>query len=213
MASETTTGHDRRTRQKRVGDALRQDTRNRLLDAAEQEFSANGYAATTVSRLAAAAGVSVQTLYLAWGSKRALLRGYLEKALAGDAESPAAVAARFTGDMTPEQVLHELAGLVTEAARRAATGWTCYRDAAAVDPEVAADWAELQRLRHQLFAQVVSAIPGDALAPGLTPATATDTAWAIASPETHDLLVNRLQYTLDDFHRWLRQTLPAALLA
>ncbi len=73
----------RLSRQKRVGDALRQDTRNRLLQAAEEEFSVSGYAGTTVTRLAAAAGVSVQTLYLAWGSKRALLRGYMENALTG----------------------------------------------------------------------------------------------------------------------------------
>ena len=67
-----------RSRQKRVGDALRLDTRNRILEAAAEEFSAHGYTGTTVTRLASAAGVSVQTLYLAWGSKRALLRGYME---------------------------------------------------------------------------------------------------------------------------------------
>ena len=75
----------RPSRQKRVGDALRQDTRNRLLQAAGEEFPVHGYAGTTVTRLAAAAGVSVQTLYLAWGSKRALLRGYMENALSGRA--------------------------------------------------------------------------------------------------------------------------------
>src|SRR6185312_8101413 len=88
---------DRRSRQAKVGAALRQDTRARLLDAAGVEFASAGYAATTVTRLAAAAGVSVQTLYLAWGSKRALLRGYMEQVLAGDAASPEAAAERFAG--------------------------------------------------------------------------------------------------------------------
>src|ERR1700743_298496 len=87
----------RPSRQKRVGDALRQDTRNRLLQAAGEEFPVHGYAGTTVTRLAAAAGVSLQTLYLAWGSKRALLRGYMENVLAGDAGSPEAGAQRFEG--------------------------------------------------------------------------------------------------------------------
>lgn len=213
MTVEKTSDQGRRSRQKRVGDALRRDTRNRLLDAAELEFSANGYAATTVTRLAATAGVSVQTLYLAWGSKRALLRGYMEKALAGDADSPDAAVSRFTDDMSPRQRLDELAYLVTDVARRAATGWTLYRDAAAVDAEIAADWAELQRLRHRLFTHVIGGIAPNALVSGLTPTAAVDTAWAIASPESHDLLVNRLDYTLDDFHRWLRQTLARALLA
>jgi AcrR family transcriptional regulator len=212
MTTEKTSGSDYRSRQKRVGDALRQDTRNRLLQAAEAEFAAHGYAGTTVTRLAAAAGVSVQTLYLAWGSKRALLRGYMERVLAGPASSPEDAAARFAG-MEPRQRTEELANLVAEIAERASTGWTLYRDAAAVDPEIAGDWNELQLLRHQLFAQVISAIPGTALTPGLTAKAATDTAWAIASPESYDLLVNRLHYTLDDFRQWLRQTLPAALLA
>jgi AcrR family transcriptional regulator len=213
MPTEDASGSDYRSRQRRVGDALRRDTRNRLLEAAEEQFAANGYAATTVTRLAAAAGVSVQTLYLAWGSKRALLRGYVEKALAGDTGSPAEAARRFLPNMTPRQRLDELANLVTEIAERAATVWSLYRDAAAVDSEIAADWDELQFLRHELFAHVIGDIPDSALAHGLTRKTAVDTAWAIASPEAHDLLVHRLHYSLGDFHDWLERTLPVTLLA
>src|ERR1700753_801334 len=122
MATEKTSADEYRSRQKRVGDALRRDTRHRLLEAAEAEFTAHGYAGTTVTRLAASAGVSVQTLYLAWGSKRALLRGYMEHVLAGDAASPADAATRFVG-MLPGERLTELASLVAEIAGRAATGW------------------------------------------------------------------------------------------
>jgi AcrR family transcriptional regulator len=213
MTTEKGFGSDYRSRQKRVGDALRRDTRNRLLEAAEDEFATHGYAATTVTRLAAAAGVSVQTLYSAWGSKRALLRGYMEKALAGGAGSPAESAERFAADMEPGRRLDELANLVTEIAERASTGWGLYRDAAAVDPEIAEDWSELQVLRHQLFTQILGGIPDNALAPGLTHKTAIDTAWAIASPESYDLLVNRLRYSLGEFNNWLKQVLPATLLA
>src|ERR1700753_2800800 len=92
----------RPSRQKRVGEILRQDTRDRLLQAAGEEFPVHGYAGTTVTRLAAAAVVSVQTLYLAWGSKRALLRGYMENALSGDTGSPEDPARRFAGVPPPE---------------------------------------------------------------------------------------------------------------
>ena len=155
-----------RSRQKRVGDALRLDTRNRLLEAAAQEFAAHGYAGTTVARLAAAGGVSVQTLYLAWGSKRELLRGYMERALAGDLGSPEDAGQRFTG-LSPQQRVTELAALVTEIAERAATGWRLYRDASAIDPEIAADWQELQMLRHQLISRILRDIPVKTLAEGL----------------------------------------------
>jgi AcrR family transcriptional regulator len=202
----------RQTRQKRVGEALRQDTRNRLLQAAAEEFPVHGYAGTTVTRLAAAAGVSVQTLYLAWGSKRELLRGYMENALSGGAGSPADAAKRFVG-LSPRERLAELAALVTEIAERAATGWSLYRDAAAVDPEIAADWNELQLLRHRLISLILSDIPVSALAQGLTMKGAVDTAWVIVSPESYDLLVRRRGYQLQEFHDWMRQNLITAILA
>ena len=167
MAVEKSAGSDYRTRQKKVGDALRRDTRSRILEAAKTEFAQHGYAATTVTRLAAAAGVSLQTLYLAWGSKRELLRGYMEHVLAGGADSPEDAGDRFA-NLSPRERLSELADLVAEIAARAATGWRLYRDAGAGDPEIAADWNELQLLRHRLFTRIVSDIPTTALRDGLT---------------------------------------------
>lgn len=210
MAAEKTRSSVQ-SRQKKVGEALRHDTRNRLLQAAEVEFAAHGYSGTTVARLAAAAGVSVQTLYLAWGSKRELLRGYMERLLAGSAGSPEDAARRFEG-MPPRERLAALADLVAEVADRAAIGWRLYRDAAAVDTEIADDWNELQLLRHGLFMRVIGDIPAAALASGLTHKTAADTAWAIASPDSYDLLVHRRGYALDDFRNWMKQTLYAAIL-
>lgn len=200
------------SRQKRVGDALRQDTRLRLLEAAATEFAAHGYTRTTVTKLAAAAGVSVQTLYLAWGSKRALLRAYMERVLAGDAASPEEADDRFVG-LSPRDRLTELAALVAEIAERAAVGWRLYRDAAAVDAEIAADWNELQLLRHGRISRILGDIPADALAPGLTRSRCVDTAWAIVSPESHELLVHRLGYRPDEFRDWMARTLVRAILA
>jgi AcrR family transcriptional regulator len=212
MSDRQQAGSSRQSRQKRVGEILREDTRNRLLHAAEEEFPVHGYAGTTVTRLAATAGVSVQTLYLAWGSKRALLRGYMENALSGGAGSPEDAARRFAG-LSPRERLAELADLVTEIAERAATGWSLYRDAAAVDPEIAADWNELQLLRHRLISRVLGDIPVSAITEGLTMKSAVDTAWTIASPESYDLLVHRLGYQLSEFHDWMKQNLITAILA
>jgi len=212
MSTHQPAESSRQSRQKRVGEILRQDTRNRLLQAAGEEFPVHGYAGTTVTRLAAAAGVSVQTLYLAWGSKRELLRGYMENALSGGDGSPEDAARRFAG-LSPRERLAELATLVTQIAERAATGWSLYRDASAVDPEIAADWNELQLLRHRLISRILGDIPVSALAEGLTMKSAADTAWTIASPESYDLLVRRLGYQLEEFHDWMRQNLITAILA
>ncbi|WP_347350332.1 helix-turn-helix domain-containing protein [Intrasporangium sp.] len=208
------------TRHREAGAASRAETRRRLLTAAGTEFAERGYHAATVSRIAARAGVTVQTLYLAWGSKRALLRAHLDAALSGDPDRPYA-------DELPHLLAHALDGGAPDAratvrqfahlyrglAERAALGWRLYRDAAASDPEIAADWQTLQHLRHQTFAEFLRRVPATSLRAGLTPDTATDTAWAIASPETYELLVGTARYTLDRYEQWVATTLSAALLA
>lgn len=199
------------SRQREVGAASRQQTQRRLLEAAAGEFTENGYAKATVSRIAQRAGVTVQTLYLAWGSKRALLRAYMESTLAGDAEAPGQIGDRFVGKPARE-VIEEAAALVAEIAHRSATGWKLYRDAAAIDSEIAADWAEFQSLRRATFARIVGNIPASARRAGLTRDSARDTAWAIASPEMYEVLVRHAGYSLDDFERWVATTLASALL-
>jgi AcrR family transcriptional regulator len=208
--TETTNGT--MSRQREVGAASRRETRRRLLVAAGEEFAANGYANATVNRIAQRAGVTLQTLYLAWGSKRALLRAYMESTLASTAGPPDRIGDRFAG-MPAHEVIAGLAALVGEIANRSAVGWKLYRDGAAIDPEIARDWAELQSLRRETFARVVRAIPKAALRPGLSHEDAGDTAWAIASPDLYDVLVRHGGYSADRFEEWVASTLAAALLA
>jgi AcrR family transcriptional regulator len=199
------------SRQQRVGAALREETRQRLLDAASTEFAANGYVATTVARIAAGAGVTVQTLYLAWGSKRELLRATLAAMLTGGTGSPADVAERFIHE-SPADVVARLAKVVSEIAARASIGWKLYQDASVVDPEIAADWDELQSLRHDRIEEILEHIPEGALRQGVGHSTAVDTAWAFTSPENYDLLVRRRHYSPSEFEAWMTQVLAAALL-
>jgi AcrR family transcriptional regulator len=208
------------TRHREAGAASRAETRRRLLAAAGTEFEERGYHAATVNRIAARAGVTVQTLYLAWGSKRALLRAHMDASLSGDADTAYAdelphllAQALDEGETGAVAAVEHFAHLYRTLAERAALDWRLYRDAAASDPEVAADWHALQQLRHQTFAEFIHRVPPASLRPGLTPDAATDTAWAIASPETYELLVRTAGYTLDEYERWVAATLAAALLA
>ena len=142
------------TRHQEAGAASRAETRRRLLRAAEEEFAERGYTAATVARIAARAGVTVQTLYLAWGSKRALLHAYIDAALAGDETTsypqarPDMIAAVLEGALDdPRAIIRQISALYRQIAERAALGWQLYRDAAASDPEIATDWQALQALR------------------------------------------------------------------
>ena len=153
----------------------------------------------------------MQTLYLAWGSKRALLRAYMESTLTNGEREPGDVLGRFAA-LSARHVIEELAALFGETAARSALGWELYRDASASDPAIAADWTELQLLRRITFAKILNMVPASEYRTGLTRASAADTAWAIASPETYSLLTAKLNYTLAEYREWLSKTLIVVLL-
>src|SRR5689334_23709698 len=69
--------------------AQARQTREALLDAARRRFLADGFAATTVAVIAADVGVSVDTIYKAFGGKPGLVRAICADALAGEGPVPA----------------------------------------------------------------------------------------------------------------------------
>ncbi len=209
------------SRQREAGEVTRRETRRRLVAAARAEFAERGYAAATVIRIAERAGVSVQTLYSNWGNKRNLLRAVMESAVTGDEDVPL-VAGQPPGIITatldpqdaahPGRLLAHLSHQYRLLAERAAVGWQTYRDGAAVDPDIAGDWQQLSELRRGAFRALFALVPAGAFRAGLSNAAAADTAWAIASPDIHDLLVRQAGYSYDELEEWVRATLSAALL-
>ena len=219
-AEERTLRPRRVSRQKEAGEATRRETRRRLLAAAKAEFAERGYAAATVIRIAERADVSVQTLYSNWGNKRNLLRAVMESSVTGDGDlplvpgQPPAVFADLPdgGSATdPGRLLAHLSHQYRLLAERAAVGWQTYRDGAGVDPDIAADWQALSELRRAGFQAMFASLPASALRPGLSNADAADTAWVVASPDSHDLLVRQAGYSYDQLEQWVRTTLSAAL--
>ncbi len=211
------------SRQREAGEVTRRETRRRLLAAARSEFAERGYAAATVNRIAQRAGVSLQTLYSAWGSKRDLLRAVMETAVTGEpdpdprlvaGQPPLSLLAEMSGVDASDApaYLGRLARLFRHIAERSAVGWRTYRDAAAVEADIAADWQALMDIRRANVTAAVARIPAELLRDGLTPTTAGDTAWVIASPDSHDMLVRQAGYSHDAYEEWVRRTLRAALL-
>ena len=74
--------------QRRYVSGVRQEqaqrTRLRILDAAHRLFGEYGYAATTIERIAAEAGVAIDTVYAVFRSKRAVLSGLMARQVGGD---------------------------------------------------------------------------------------------------------------------------------
>ena len=206
------------SRQREAGEATRRETRRRVVAAAAIEFAERGYVGATVARIADRAEVAVPTLYSAWGSKRALLRGVMALAVTGAESGFDPGAERHDpvgptdGPIDGSSFVSLVAHRYRQLAERAAVGWTTYRDAAGVDRDVAEDWQELQLARRETFRLVLARLPDGALRDGLTRESAIDTAWAVAGPETHELFVRRLGWTYDRYEAWVSSTLAAALL-
>ena len=69
------------------------ENQRRIIDAATTLFAARGYAGTSLTEIAAAAGVAVQTVYAAFGTKVNLLARAIDVSLAGD-DAPVPMAER-----------------------------------------------------------------------------------------------------------------------
>jgi AcrR family transcriptional regulator len=60
-----------------------QETRRRIVEAAARLFTRNGYSATSVSAIAAEAGVADPTVYAALETKRHILRAVVQMTVRG----------------------------------------------------------------------------------------------------------------------------------
>src|SRR3954464_10099987 len=160
-----------------------QRTRTAVLDAAGRCFLDKGYAATTMKDVAAAAGVSVQTVF-GQGSKAALLLACVDRAVVGDDEEvPLAQREMVTRLLRAPDRAGKFA-----AAREMVMIYVpislpmirVFAAAAAGDPEIADAWAEHERRRHQDSRIMIGAFE-PWLREGLDVDRATDIFWGTLS--------------------------------
>ena len=118
-------------------------------------FLRDGYASTTVAGVAAAAGVSVETIYKTFRGKPGLIRAIQHTGLAGAGSVPAPDRSdeMSAQDLAPRAVLRNWATLTKEVMPRVAPITLLVRAAAATDPDMGGLLAEinderLQRMHH-----------------------------------------------------------------
>ncbi len=189
--------------------------RESILAVARDRFLAHGYGATTVGAVAADAGVSVETIYKAFGNKSGLARAVFDRALAGQGPistgERAAIVKRDERD--PYRRLRAFGAFVGEVTPRVAPLLLVLRAAAETDREVAAVWDRIndERLQGMLRDAEQLAAEG-ALRPGVSAADAADVFWSLTAPEMYDLLVLRRGWAPDRFGAWVGEMFVAALL-
>jgi AcrR family transcriptional regulator len=192
-------------------------TRTRILDSAQKLFAERGYATSTVEAIAAAAGVAVDTVYAAFGSKRGVLQALLNVRVGGDEaeldllarEGPQAV--RRETDQKAQ--LAAFAADVSSIVERARPVDDIIRGAAAVDAEIATLRNEAQAYRYRNMRQLVSWLASKGpLRDALSEEDAAAIVWAMTSPEVHGLLRVARGWSPERYATWLRDSLTRILL-
>jgi AcrR family transcriptional regulator len=192
-----------------------QARRNRtvVLDAAQRRFLREGYAATTVAAIAGDAGVSVETIYKAFGGKAGLVSAIWQRGLAGQGPVPAPERSdrMSSSEADPRAIIANWGKLTAEVTPMVAPILLLIRSAAATDPDMAALLAETDAQRRARMRHNAQAIRVHFRA-GVTLASATDILWTYSSPDLYDLLVLRGGWSLPRYSRFLVDSMIAALL-
>ncbi len=194
-------------------------TQRRILDAAHRLLLEQGYTATTMAAVAAAAGVSTQTVYKTFGTKPAMVKRLYDVTLVGDdkpvpfAERPEALALRAETDA--RRLLAGYArlgrGLVERLGPllRVLVG-----GARAGDLELRefVDTINAERLIGST--QIVAHLAGmGALRPGLSEERARDAIWMLNSVEVWSLLTEQRGWSGKEYADWVGQAMADAVLA
>jgi AcrR family transcriptional regulator len=196
--------------------ALSEQTRRRILDAARNLLVTKGYRSTTIAQIASDAGVHVDTLYDLVGRKPEILRELIELAISG-ADRPLVpderdYVQRMLAEPDPTRQLEIYAGAVAAIQARMAPLLLALRDAATTEPEAEQVWREISERRATNMRRLVTALGDRALRPGLDIDEAADIIWATASSELYNLLAGERGWTLDHYEHWLADTWCRLLL-
>lgn len=194
--------------------ARAQATRQRIRAAAEALFLRDGYARTSMSAVAKAAGVAEKTVYLAFPTKADLLNEIIVTALrAEDAPRPFGARLREALAAPPAQLVAEFAALSADVMARTAQVMALGENAASSDPQL----AELRDRGHAAMRSdcqdVAAALAArGALADDVTVDTAASTLYAVVNESVYLRLVDGCGWTPDEYRSWLDRTLKETLL-
>lgn len=186
-----------------------------MLDVARRLFAERGYAETTMDAIAEEAGVAVPTLYAAFGSKRGLLGGLLERLVAGEAPSvlQSAGAREVLAEPDPRRSLALFATHISDIQDRVGPIFQVMQNASRTEADVAELYARAQQNRFANLEVVVRALAErGTLRPGLSVEDGARTLWVLASPDTRQMLRTHAGWSAERYQTWLADTLAAALL-
>jgi AcrR family transcriptional regulator len=177
------------------------DTRRRIEQAAASLFTRDGYTATTMQAVAAEAGVHVQTIYLAYRTKPALLAACATRLVAGEEDPGTRPAQRrwareVAAAPDPHAKLARYVKQIGDVTPRIAPLIDVLRTTAPAEPDVAAFLKQMEHGRREGPLHLLGhGVPPGTWRGGLTADQVADIVFAIASPDTYRALTYRCGWT------------------
>ena len=198
--------------------AQAEQTRRQIVEAARRLFADRGYVGTTVEAIAGQAQVAPETVYAAFGSKRAVLSRLIALSVLGD-EGPGSLMDRpgpmdVQREADPRRKVALFARDIRQIMERVTPLFEIMRTAARTEPEIAAllERTLAQRMRGMRhFVQLL--VREGALRAGLSSEVAAETVFTITSPEVFRLLTVDLRWPAARYEDWLSETLTRLLFA
>ena len=211
-----------KTRTKRAYNSSRRkeqalQTRHQIVEAARTLFIERGYAGATIDAIAQNAGVAPETVYAAFGSKRAILSRLFEVSLVGDDLPTPLLERRERQEVLSEAAQHRqielFASDIYNIMNRVAPLFDIMRVAAKTEPEIAEMLENILNARVQgMMAFVRALMRNGPLRPGVTAEKAAETVWTLTSAEVFTLLKTNRGWPEEKHKQWLVDSLTRLLL-
>jgi len=184
------------------------DTRNRILDGARTLIQKQGFQETTIEAIAEHAGVAVPTVYAVFGSKKAILRALMERAVFSTGyENLLREAGKDENPNTRLRVAAKLSRQIYDALQNEAE---LLRGAAAAAPDFV---REKENLRYSRQSGMIRWLETKgALRKNLSAAAALDILWTLTARDVYRMLVIERRWSSDEYEKWLGDTLVNALV-
>lgn len=191
----------------------------RIIQAAARVFLAQGYAGATIPRIAAEAGVAVETVYRSAGGKAGLLAAAVQAALAGGAERAELPVEERVGirrvieETDPRRQLRAYAATQPGVWARVGPLLRVLEAAAGTDQaliELREQHADQRLAGMRRFAGLLA--ERGTLRPGSSVERAADLLWTICAQANYDGLVTARGWSPSEYRDWLSDTLAASLL-
>jgi len=188
-----------------------QDTHRRIAEAARHLIENSGYENISLDRIADAAGVSRQTIYVQFGSKLGVLAAMVEEI---ENEGLQELLSALHGGTGPVETLHAAIPLDIDFMQKNSKIFRIFRAQGVSDPDFRTVLDERMANRLDSMRRVLEELQREGkLAAGWTVEEATDWLAAITGFHNYDELVNRRGWTLDQLKRRTLETVDMMLLA